>query len=421
MSITLQSVAYIHGPDDQIEQVLPDLVAQGWEIESRITDACYLTMESQHVPNLEFLALQHLRLKCVASTYDCGDNYLWHQSVEAGSFLAAQRGFGRVEPQDYGIQEFHRNMLSGPELPQHELCELVSQSSPPVKIPDLVQLTIEEARLLSKHVGILLLPALKTISPEVARELVKHAGPVELDGLEECSPELATALMTGDCSLSLGGLTRLPVELAKTFSSRNGIRSARGNTGLQLGGLTGLDPDAARVMNKYPGCLIFGCPTLTPEAAQALVQKNGYALTLSRLTELPADLAAALSESPGDLRLPAVESLCPEAAKAIAKHRGDVLALNGVRSMSLEVAEGLAGHRGTLALYGLQRASQDVLDALKNHDGPVVLGVEGGRTLRRAYTHETNSRAAEILAAARLRALEKQREQDRPRHPSAAK
>jgi len=394
MSFSLSSVAYIHGPDDQIEQVLPDLVEQGWEIESRADDVCCLTMESQHVPDLECLALHHRRLKCVASTYDYGDNYLWHQSVEAGSFLATQRGFGRVEPQGYGIQEFHRNMLSGPELPQHELCELVSQSSLPVKIPDLVQLTLEEARLLSKHVGILLLPALRDITPEVACELVKHAGPVELDGLEHCSPALAEALMTGGCGLSLGGLTTLTVGLTQIFSSRNTTTPERGNTGMKLAGLAGLDLAAARVMNKYPGCLLLGCPTLTPEAAQALVQKNGYTLTLSRLTELPADLAAALSESPGDLRLPAVESLCPEAAKAIAKHRGDVLALNGVRSISPEVAEGLAGHRGTLALYGLKRASQDVLDALKNHDAPVVLGIEGGRTLR-----QSSSTAVELIPA----------------------
>ena len=386
MSFSLSSVAYLHGHDDQIEQVLPELVEAGWEIESKVDDFCCLTMESQHVPNLEFLALQHLRLKCVASTYDCGDNYLWHQSVEAGSFLAAQRDFGRVEPQGYGIQEFHRNMLSGPELPQHELCELVSQSSLPVKIPDLVQLTLEEARLLSKHVGILALPALKTIGPEVTRELVRHFGPVELDGLEHCSPALAEALMTGVCGLSLGGLTTLPVELAQIFSSRNTSKPERGNTGMRLAGLAGLDLEAARALNKYPGCLSLGCPTLTAEVAQALVQKNGYTLTLSRLTELPADLAAALSESPGDLRLPAVESLSPEAAKAIAKHRGDVLALNGVRSLSPEVAEGLAGHRGTLALYGLKRASQDVLDALKSHDGPVVLGIEGGRTLRQSLS-----------------------------------
>jgi hypothetical protein len=384
MSITLQSVAYIHGPDDQIEQVLPELVEAGWEIESRVDDFCCLTMESQHVPDLEFLALENRGLKCVASTHDCHVNYLWHQSVAAGSFLAAQRGFGRVEPQGYGIQEFHRSMLSGRELPQRELCELVSLCSLSVKIPDLVQLTLEEARLLSKHVGILSLPALKTISPEVARELVKHAGLVELDGLEHCSPALAEALMTGGCGLSLGGLTSLTVELAQIFSSRNTTTPERGNTGMRLAGLAGLNLEAARALNKYPGCLSLGCPTLTAEVAQALVAENGYTLTLSQLTELPADLAAALSEFPGDLRLPAVESLCPEAAKAIASHRGDVLALNGVRSMSPEVAQCLAGHRGTLGLYGLKRASQDVLDALKNHDGPVVLGIDGGRTLRQS-------------------------------------
>ena len=417
MSITLQSVAYIHGPDNQIEQVLPELVEQGWEIESRADDFCCLTIESQHVPDLEFLALENRGLKCVASTRDCQVNYLWHQSVAAGSFLSAQRGFGRVEPQGYGIQEFHRSMLSGRELPQHELCELVSQCSLSVKIPDLVQLTLEEARLLSKHVGILLLPALKDIKPEVARELVRHFGPVELDGLEHCSPALAEALMTGVCGLSIGGLTTLPVELAQIFSSRNTSKPERGNTGMRLAGLAGLDLEAARALNKYPGCLSLGCPTLTAEVAQALVAGNGYTLTLSRLAHLQADVAEALSESPGDLCLPAVESLSPGAAKYIAQHRGDLLALNGIRSMSLEVANCLAAHRGTLALYGLKRASQDVLDALKSHDGPVVLGIEGGRTLRRAYTHETNSRAAEILARARLRALEKQREQDHSQQP----
>jgi hypothetical protein len=44
MSNTLQSVAHIHGRDDQIEQVLPDLVAQGWEIESRANTVCCLTI-----------------------------------------------------------------------------------------------------------------------------------------------------------------------------------------------------------------------------------------------------------------------------------------------------------------------------------------------------------------------------------------
>ena len=220
--------------------------------------------------------------------------------------------------------------------------------------------------------------------PEVTRELVRHFGPVELDGLEHCSPALAEALMTGACSLSLGGLSNLPVDVAKVFSSRNDIHSELGNTALRLGGLVGLELGAAIAMNAYRGDLLLGCPVLASEVTMMLVENNPSTLTLSRLAHLQADVAEALSESSGDLCLPAVESLSPAAAKAIASHRGDVLALNGVRSMSPEVAQCLAGHRGTLALYGLKRASQDVLDALKNHDGPVVLGVDGGRTLRQA-------------------------------------
>jgi len=416
MSFNLSSVTYIHGPDDQIERVLPELVEAGWEIESRADDVCCLTMESQHVPYLEHLALgHHGSLMCVAKTTDNSCEYLWHQSVCAGSFLAVQKIIAGVQRD--GIQVFQTDMWTTREATQLEICTAVSECELSAEMPTLTALSLEEARVLSRHHGVLKLPALKTVSPEVARELVKHAGPVELDGLEECSPELATALMTGVCSLSLGGLTRLSPELAQGFSSRNTTKPERGNTGLQLGGLTGLDLDAARALNKYPGCLSLGCPTLTAEVAQALVAGNGYTLTLSRLAPLQADVADALSESPGDLCLPTVESLSPGAAKYIAQHRGDLLALNGIRSMSLEVANCLAAHRGTLALYGLKSVSDEVLESLGKHHGPLTLGIAGGRTLRRAYTHETNSRAAEILARARLRALEKQRDQDRSQQP----
>ena len=406
MSITLRSVAYLHGPDDQIEEVLPELVEQGWEIESRTSDACCLTMESQHVPDLEHLALgHHGSLMCVANTTDNSCEYLWHQSVCAGSFLAVQKSIAGVQRD--GIQVFQTDMWTTREATQLEICTAVSECKLSAVMPTLTELRLEEARVLSRHRGVLRLPALKAIDPEVTRELVQHLGPVELDGLEECSPALAESLMTGVCSLSLGGLTHLSAKNAQIFSSRRARVPDVGNTGLSLGGLIELDLEAARALNKYPGCLSLGCPTLTAEAAQALVQRNGYTLTLSRLTELPADLAAALSESPGDLCLPAVESLSAEAAKALAKHRGNVLALNGVRSLSPEVAQGLAGHRGTLGLYGLKRASQDVLDALKNHNGPVVLGIEGGRTLRRVYTEENSSRVTpESLVYARLKALE---------------
>ena len=238
MSFSLSSVAYLHGHDDQIEQVLPELVEAGWEIESKVDDFCCLTMESQHVPNLEFLALENRGLKCVASTHDCQVNYLWHQSVVAGSFLATQRGFGRVEPQGYGIQEFHRNMLSGPELPQHELCELVSQSSLPVKIPDLVQLTLEEARLLSKHVGILLLPALKDITPEVARELVRHS-PCRI-GISRAARCLTFQLSSSPPAVTIAGTaapaastvtTIASTPLSNSRSSGSGVRSEVPYTG----------------------------------------------------------------------------------------------------------------------------------------------------------------------------------------------
>lgn len=112
--------------------------------------------------------------------------------------------------------------------------------------------------------------------------------------------------------------------------------------------------------------------SITAEVARALAKHVGCRLSLSGLTTLPDNVAAALSRYDGNLYLDGLVSLSSGAAKALAKHKGGILSLDGLTDLSEMEAEAFAKHRGTLRLGSLTALSDPQAQSLSNHKGQVV-------------------------------------------------
>jgi hypothetical protein len=149
--------------------------------------------------------------------------------------------------------------------------------------------------------------------------------------------------------------------------------------------------DAAKALSMYQGDLeLDGLKKLSAEAAKDLVkhgdlqdpddgyedQPSGFSLSLNGLTELPEDVAEALSDYRSDLKLDGLNEISSVAAKALSKREWMLgLSLNGLRKISAEVAESLSKCERFLALDGLTEISYDVAKALSKHQD--MLGLDG--------------------------------------------
>jgi hypothetical protein len=171
------------------------------------------------------------------------------------------------------------------------------------------------------------------LSAEAARALERFFGNASFNGLTSLSPGVAAALGDTDLKqLSLDGLTDLDTETAKALAGDK-------ERNLSLDGLASLSPEAAAALAGQ-SLSLDGLTSLSPQTARALAQ--GKYLSLNGLSELPADVAGALSEM-----------------------QGDKLSLDGVKEISLEVAELLVKSRvTTVELRGLVNAAPEVLRTL---------------------------------------------------------
>ena len=112
--------------------------------------------------------------------------------------------------------------------------------------------------------------------------------------------------------------------------------------------------------------------TLTAAVAGELAAKAG-GLRL-QVTELPADVAAALAASKGTLGFEALTSLSPQAAAALAAHT-NVIDLPKVASLTPDAAKALAGTTAELALAAVTELPAAVAAELAAHKGMLAIGV----------------------------------------------
>jgi hypothetical protein len=215
----------------------------------------------------------------------------------------------------------------------------VEQANELLKRPNSLRLNVAElspeaAAVLARYKGDIRFDALTTLVPEAAAALATHEGALDLLRLTSLSPAVAKALSAAKGPLNLSSVKELPAEAAEALSAHTGQLSL---------GVTELSDDAAAALAKHTGeiqvsslksltslalatrlgqqeYVSLGAARLTPEIARALCPpgnrekfKNHVQFN-SGLTELPADVAAAIMAGRSHPSLNSLESISDEAA-----------------------------------------------------------------------------------------------------------
>ena len=215
----------------------------------------------------------------------------------------------------------------------------VEQANELLKRPNSLRLNVAElspeaAAVLARYKGDIRFDALTTLVPEAAAALATREGALDLSRLTSLSPAVAKALSAAKGPLNLSSVKELPAEAAEAISAHTGQLSL---------GVTELSDDAAAALAKHTGeiqvsslksltslalatrlgqqeYVSLGAARLTPEIARALCPpgnrekfKNHVQFN-SGLTELPADVAAAIMAGRSHPSLNSLESISDEAA-----------------------------------------------------------------------------------------------------------
>lgn len=205
------------------------------------------------------------------------------------------------------------------------------------------------AQQLSGHRGgELWLNKVTKMAPKAANAFQGFKQSLSLDGLKKLSPEEAESLAQVEGALYLKGLERLSQAEAKSLAGYRG-------GDLWLSGLKVLDANAAAEFSVYEGSLHFdGIKELDDVAvAQSLSRVKG-GLDLNGLTSLDPEVAKALASLQGQLDLDWVKSLSVGVAQALSNCGAEIY-LRGVTEIEAGVAEALSKKKvGKLALGGLK-------------------------------------------------------------------
>ena len=216
----------------------------------------------------------------------------------------------------------------------------VEQATELLRRPNFLRLSVtdlspEVAAVLAKYKGELRFEVLMTLSPEAAAALATREGQIDLPKLAELSPAVAKALSATKSALNLPSIKDLPKNVAEAVAP---------HTGLLLLGVTELSDDVAAALANRKGELrlpslklltslklaerlgqqefvfLDSVTKLTPEIAKVLCPpsnrekfKNHVQLIIG-LTELPADVAAAIMAGRSHPSLNSLESISDEAA-----------------------------------------------------------------------------------------------------------
>ena len=215
----------------------------------------------------------------------------------------------------------------------------VEQANELLKRPNSLRLNVAElspeaAAVLARYKGDIRFDALTTLVPEAAAALATREGALDLSRLTSLSPAVAKALSAAKGPLNLSSVKELPAEAAEALSAHTGQLSL---------GVTELSDDAAAALAKHTGeiqvsslksltslalatrlgqqeYVSLGAARLTPEIARALCPPGNRekfknrVLFNSGLTELPADVAAAIMAGRSHPSLNSLESISDEAA-----------------------------------------------------------------------------------------------------------
>ena len=202
---------------------------------------------------------------------------------------------------------------------------------------DVTDLSPEVAAVLAAFKGELRFEALTTLSPETAAALATRSSLIDLPKVSVLTPAVARALATTKGSLNLPGIKVLSTDVAKELAAHTGqlslgvtelsdetaaaLAKHGGNLRLdQLKSLTSL-PLAER-LGQQEWLFLNGVTKITPEIAKAICPpgnrvkfKNHVQLYIG-LTELPADVAAAIMAGRGHVSMGSLETISDEAAAA---------------------------------------------------------------------------------------------------------
>jgi len=220
-------------------------------------------------------------------------------------------------------------------------------------------LTAEQAAELLKRPNSLQL-SVTELSPEAAAVLAKYKGEFRFDALTTLSPEAAAALAAREGQIDLPKLTSLPPAVAKALSAAKGT--------LNLSGVKDLPTNVAEALSAHAGQLSLGVGELLDDAAAALAKHKGEL----RLRNLKSLTSLVLAERLGQqewLFLDEVTRLTPEIAKAICppsnrvKFKNHVQLYIGLTELPADVAAAIMAGRCHISMNSLESISDETAAA----------------------------------------------------------
>ena len=232
--------------------------------------------------------------------------------------------------------------LAVTELTSADVAAVLAGFTGDLRLESLAALTPEAAAALATRAGDLDLPKLAQLTPAVAQALAAHKHHLFLRAVKDLTPDVAEALATHSGKLHLG-VTELSDAAAAALAKHGGS--------LALGSLQTLTslPLAERLGRQE--WVSLGVTRLTPEIATALCPpsnrekfKNHVQFNIA-ITELPADVAAAIMAGRGHISANSLESISDEAAAAWAGPFANIR-LFGLKTLSPAAAASLAKGSG---------------------------------------------------------------------------
>lgn len=237
---------------------------------------------------------------------------------------------------------------------------------------DVVDLSPEAAAVLATYKGELRFEALTTLSAETAAALATRSSQIDLPKVSALTPAVAKALATTKGQLHLSGVKELPTDVAKELAAHTG-RLALGVTelsdeaaaalakhggDLRLSGLKGLTSLVlAERLGQQEWLFLDSVTKITPEIARAICPPenrkkfNNHVQLYIGLTELPADVAAAITAGRGHVSMGSLETISDEAAAAWSGPFANIR-LFGLKKLSPAAGASLAKGSGIFDVRG---------------------------------------------------------------------
>lgn len=215
----------------------------------------------------------------------------------------------------------------------------------------LANLSPTAAKYLSKHKGkFLAIDGLKELTEDQASELSHYKGTLRLSSVKSLTEKTAESLSGTQGQLNLSGLAEIGETEAHT---KLFAKLLENQYGIEFKHLKNLPSKAAELIHLHPGNYNFPkVNKITDETSEFLgkIPGNGR-LDLNGLKELSPKAAIALRQFQGfSLSLDGLMELSPEVAIELVKFKGSYLSLKGLKPISLEVEKILQEYQGKLIL-----------------------------------------------------------------------